>query len=159
MKAIKNLLLSLILTLLFAGASIAESGVFTAGKTARWKGDVDVDTHTFKVAILNNSYAFNPDHDSWSDVSSYEITGTGYTAGGQALTGVVATSEDGLNLCKFDADNAVWNDASFSGYHAVIYDDTNAADVLIASIDFGGIKTVTAGTFTLNFSASGIITE
>jgi hypothetical protein len=39
----------------------------------------------------------------------------------------------------------------------VIYDST-ASDNLIASIDFGGAKTVAAGTFTIQFDANGIIT-
>ena len=47
--------------------------------------------------------------------------------------------------------------ATFTAYHAVIY-DTSVSNDLIASIDFGGAKAVVAGTFTIQWDAAGIIT-
>ena len=48
-------------------------------------------------------------------------------------------------------------DATFTAYHAVIY-DTTASNDLICSLDFSGAKTVSSGTFTIQFDAAGIIT-
>jgi hypothetical protein len=58
---------------------------------------------------------------------------------------------------KWDATDAAWTEATFTAYHAVLWDDT-AADSLICSIDFGGAKTVASGTFTIQWHADGIIT-
>ena len=135
------------------------SGIYTATRLALWKGEIDTDIHTFKIALLNNSHSFNPDHDNWSDVSSNQITGTGYTAGGKDLASFTQIVDDTNNLLRIDADNPSWTSASFTAYHAVIYNDSHANDRLICSIDFGGAQTVSSGTFTINFHSDGIFTE
>lgn len=110
---------------------------------------------TFKVALLDNSHSFNPDHNVWTDVSANEISGTGYTTGGEALTGQSVTQDDTNDLAFWDATDVEWTSATFTAYHAVIYDDT-VSDNLVLSIDFGGEKSVTSGTFTIIWSANGI---
>jgi hypothetical protein len=115
---------------------------------------------TVKVALLNNTHAFTATNDAWADVSANQITGTGYTAGGATLANQAVSVDDVDNEGVFDADDVAWTAASFTAYHAVIYDDTPTtpvADPLIASIDFGGAQTVTAGTFTIQWDAEGII--
>lgn len=135
------------------------SGIYTAVNTAKWKGDIDIDTHSLKCALLANTYTFNPDHDGWADVSAHEITGAGYTAGGQVLTGVVATSEDSLNLSKLDYNDPVWTSSSITARYSVVYSDTHAGKCLIECRDFGADRTSTDGTFTININAAGAITE
>jgi len=60
-------------------------------------------------------------------------------------------------LTKWNATDSAWTTATFTAYHAVIYDSTAGND-LICSIDFGGAKTVSAGTFTIQWDSDGIIT-
>jgi hypothetical protein len=60
------------------------------------------------------------------------------------------------NTATFDATDTSWTTATFTAYHAVIYDTTNTSS-LICSIDFGGAQTVTSGTFTIEWNSSGII--
>ncbi len=123
------------------------------------KKTVDMVYDVIRVMLLNNTHAFNPDHTLKTDVNANEITGTGYTANGAALAGKAVTADNVDDEGVFDANDVSWAAASFSAYHAVIYDDTltSPADMLIASIDFGGIQTVTNGTFTIQFATEGII--
>lgn len=114
---------------------------------------------TIKAALLNNSHAFDATDDVWADISANEISGTGYTAGGKALTGQAVSVDDGDNEGVFDADDLSWTSASLTAYHLVLYNDTpiSPADPLICSIDFGGAQTVTGGTFSITWDAEGII--
>ena len=118
--------------------------------------EVDLEADTIKVALLNNSHSFTATHNTWSQVSANELaSGSGYTTGGAALANKAVTQ---AATTKFDADDTSWSSASFTAYHAVIYDDTIATDDLIASVDFGGAQTVTAGTLTIQWHTDGIIT-
>lgn len=118
--------------------------------------EVDLEADTIKLALLNNSHSFTATHNTWSQVSANEVSGTGYTAGGQALSNKSVTQ---AATTKFDADNVTWSSATISNiYHGVIYDDTLANDDLICSIDFGGAQSVTSADLTVAFHTDGIIT-
>jgi len=135
------------------------SGIYTQFKTEVMKKTLDLVNDTVKVALMNNTHAFTVANIGWAAVSANEITGTGYTAGGQALAGKAVTQDDVDNEGVFDANDISWTGATFSAYHAVIYDDTpiSPADPLICSIDFGGVQTVTSGTFTIQWATEGIV--
>lgn len=108
---------------------------------------------TIKVGLLNNSHSFSATDTTWSSVSANEISGTGYTAGGATLAGQTVTAG---TSCKFDANDTAWTTATFTAYHAVLYDVTNTSS-LIASFDFSGAQSVSAGTFTITWASGGII--
>lgn len=131
------------------------SGIYNRFKANLMNKEVDLEADTIKVALLDNSHGFTATHNQWSEVSANEITGSGYSSPGQDLAGKAVTQ---AATTKWDATNAEWTSATFSAYHAVIYDDTLTNDDLICSIDFGGEKQVTAGTFTIQWDAAGIIT-
>lgn len=118
---------------------------------------VDLSTDTIKVMLLNNTHTFDADHDVPGDINANEISGTGYTPGGVTLTGLTVTQDDANDLMKFDATDASWAGATFTAYHAALWDDTVATDDLICSVDFGGAKSVTAGTFLIQWSTNGIV--
>ena len=110
---------------------------------------------TIKVALLNNSHSFTATNTVWGDDSANELAnGNGYTTNGATLAGQTVTT---AATTKFDGDDTAWTTASFTAYHAVIYDSTNTSS-LICSIDFGGAKTVSSGTFTIQWHTNGIIT-
>lgn len=131
------------------------SGIYNRFKANLMNKEVDLEGDTVKVALLDDSHGFTSTHNQWSEVSANEISGTGYTAGGVALASKAVTQGA---TTKFDADDAEWTSATFTAYHAVIYDDTLTNDDLIASIDFGGAQSVSGGTFTISWHADGIIT-
>lgn len=78
-----------------------------------------------------------------------EISGTGYTATGQALTNIDATSTGTTAFADF-ADES-WTSATFTAASCLIYNDTDAGDPSVSTHDFGGDKSVTSGTFTVQF--------
>lgn len=120
---------------------------------------VDLSGDTIKVMLMNNSHSFNTDHNVPSDVTANEIAnGSGYTTGGATLASKTVTQNDTSNLAVFDAADVSWSSFTASIYHAVLWDDTVATDDLICSIDFGGVQTVTGGTFTIQWDSVGILT-
>ena len=131
------------------------SGIYDRFKYNLMTKQVDLVNDTIKVALMNSNHSFDNTHNTWSQVSSNEITGTGYTSGGKALTNKTVTQGA---TTKWDADDVQWTNATFTAYHAVLYDDTLANKDLICSFDFGGAKEVVNGTFTIQWSSDGIIT-
>jgi hypothetical protein len=132
------------------------SGMYNRFRYNLMAKQVDLTSATLKVALMAVGHSFSATDNTWSQVSANEITntsGSSYVAGGQLLTTPTVTQ---AAATKFDADDSIWTQASFSAYFAVIYDTYN--NNLIACIDFGGVKTVTGGTFTISYNASGIIT-
>ena len=77
-----------------------------------------------------------------------EITGVGYTEGGQNLSNVTINStSNGIVYVSFD--NVVWNPAQFTVRGALIYNFTKS-NASVATLDFGGDKTQAGnGTFTV----------
>lgn len=131
------------------------SGIYNRFKANLMNKIIDMEADTIKCMLLDNSHAFSAGDNVIGDVSANEISGTGYTAGGATLAGKAVTQ---AATTKFDATDTAWTTATFTAYHAVLYDDTIATDDLICSIDFGAAKTVTAGTFTIQWHVDGIIT-
>lgn len=131
------------------------SGIYDRWKANLMNKEVDMEADTIKVMLLNASHSFTTTHNVIGDVNTNQISGTGYTAGGGTLAGKGVTQG---TTTKWDATDLAWTTATFSAWHAVIWDDTVATDDVCFSIDFGGEKSVTAGTFTLKWHASGIAT-
>lgn len=108
---------------------------------------------------LYASTAFDAAATTLASVTGEEATaGTGYTAGGQALTNVTVTVES-TNDAKFDADDVTWTatGGTVSAGFGVLYNDTDADDPPVAFIDFDGTQTAGNGTdFKVIWNASGI---
>ena len=131
------------------------SGIYNRFKANLMNKEVDMEADTIRVMLLDNSHSFTAGDNTKSQIVANEISGTGYTANGEALANKAVTQ---AATTKFDADDTAWSSATFTAYHAVIYDDTLTNDDLIASIDFGGAQAITGATFTIQWHASGIIT-
>lgn len=87
-------------------------------------------------------------------------TGTGYTAGGQALSGVAITTVT-TNDAKFDANDVTWtaSGGSIAAAYGVLYNDTDTNDPPLAYINFDGTQTAGDGTdFLVSWNANGIFT-
>lgn len=134
-----------------------------AGTTA-----MDLDTDTLKGALFDNT--ITPNNDVAASATAYNagvwLTSaevddtTNWDAGGEPLTTVsYARSTTSVVL---DADNLTQGGATCTlpdAYGVHVYDDTIAtpvADQGICYNYFGGVQSVTAGTFTINWNASGI---
>ena len=104
---------------------------------------------TFKIALFTSSATLGASTTAYS--TSNEITnssGTAYTAGGATLTSVTPTTDSTTAVCDFA--DVSFSSASFTANGALIYNDTQS-DKAVAVIAFGGDKTVTSGTFTIQF--------
>ena len=114
------------------------AGVFTIYNTVAEliaDGTLDLDTHTFKIALLTSAYTPNLAHDEYADISGSEVAnGSGYTTGGATLTTVTWAQTGGV--ATFDSDNAVWTatGGSITARYAAIYDDTSSGKKLIGYV-------------------------
>ena len=112
--------------------------------------DNDISDDTFKVALVTSSYSPDKDtHEHFDDITN-EVSGTGYTAGGNTVTGTLTldNANDKLTL-EFASTN--WTSATITARGAVYYSSTGTASTstLIAYNDFGSDVAVTAGTLAL----------
>ena len=109
------------------------------------RGNTNADS--FKLALYTSSAslgAATTDYSSTNEVAN----GNGYTTGGNTLvnTGVGLTSTTAFT----DFSDTSFTSASFTANGCLIYNDTNA-DRAVCAIAFGSDKTVTSGTFTIQF--------
>ena len=123
--------------------------------------EVDWDTDTIKVALLTSSYTPNQDtHDYYDDVVANEVSGTGYTAGGNTLASKTITYDGSNNVIILDAADTTWSSSTITARYAVVYDDSgasNAAKALIGYVDFGSDQSSTNGNFTITWDSTGIV--
>jgi len=125
-------------------------------KRALLAGEIDLDAHTLKIALVA-AYTPNIDtHNGWADISANEESGTGYTAGGKTLASLAVTEDTTNDRGKFDAADVTWTGLDVgTPSHAVLYDDTHATKCLIA---YWPITTASnGGDYTLQFHADGIL--
>ena len=105
---------------------------------------------TFKIALYDSDATLGASTTAFS--TSEEITntsGTAYTSGGATLTSVTPVASSTTAVCDFA--DVSYTDASFTANGCLIYNDSASGDPACAVIAFGGDKTVTSGTFTIQF--------
>lgn len=100
-------------------------------------------TGTLKMALYTAQA--NLDADTLVYTTDNEVVGTGYTAGGEVLTGVTVAKSGTVAYLTFN--NVTWDPASFTARGALIY-NTNLGNLAVAVLDFGSDKTA-ASTFTV----------
>jgi len=113
--------------------------------------------NTFNIALYTSSATLSASTTAYS--SSNEITnssGTAYTAGGKALTSVTPTLDSSTAVCDFA--DVSWTSASFTANGCLIYNDSHSTDASVCAVAFGGDKTVSSGTFTIQFPAAAATT-
>lgn len=120
--------------------------------------DLDSAGTTIKVMLVTNTYTPDFDtHDFVNDVTN-EVTGTGYTAGGQALTTKTVTQDNTNDRGVFDADDVTWASSTITARGAVLYKDTGSAATspLIYALNFGSDFSSSSGNFTIVWDSTGI---
>jgi len=107
---------------------------------------------TFKIALYSTLATLDAATTVYTTLN--EVTGTGYTAGGNTLViSQVPTSTSTETTAWLNFANSSWTSASFSADGALIYNSTQG-NKAVAVLNFGGTKTATAQTFTVTFPAS-----
>jgi hypothetical protein len=110
----------------------------------------DLAADTLKIALYTSSASL--DASTTAFTTSNEISGTGYSSGGETLTSTTVSTSG--TTAFFDADDPTWTSASFTARGALIYNSTNG-NKAIAVLNFGGDFTVSSGTFRIVFPAAG----
>ena len=118
-------------------------------------GSIDYDTDTFKVMLTTSAYVENKDtHTRRSDITN-EVTGTGYTAGGNTATVTVGAVDTANDRVDISLGGTTWPTSTITARKAVYYKSRGGlatADEIIAVVDFGADVSTTVGTFTLTAS-------
>ena len=118
------------------------------------RGTIDFDTDTFKAMLTTSSYAENKDTDDFRNDVTNEVTGTGYTAGGNTVT-VTVTLDTTNDRVDISLGGTTWTTSTITARKAVYYKSrggASSADEVIAVNDFGSDVITSGGTFTLNAS-------
>ena len=110
--------------------------------------------NTFNLALYTSSATINKSTTAYADTN--EISGTGYTAKGKALTSVTPVLDSDTAVCDFA--NVSWTSSSFTANGCLIFNEDASGDPAVCTIAFGGDKTVTSGTFTIEFPAAAAST-
>jgi len=112
------------------------------------------------MMLLTSSHTTDIDTQEFiDDVSTNEISGTGYTAGGKQLANEATSVDNTDNEAVLDADDLVWTSSSFTARYAVLYDDTGTPSTsrIWAIYDLGADKIADGGSFTLTINSEGLI--
>jgi len=107
--------------------------------------------HSFKLALYTSSATLGATTTDYS--ATNEVSGTGYSAGGGALTNVTPTTSGTTAFTDFD--DLTFSTATITANGALIYNTTtgggSSTTDSVVVLAFGGDKTSTAGDFTIQF--------
>ena len=114
------------------------------------KGTHNFTSNTIKLAL----YTANPyttASAAYSSGSANQVSGTGYTTGGNTLGSPVVANQTSVATLTFA--QSQWTTATFGAAFGVIYNNS-ASDKLVVVLDFGGTKSCSNGTFTITFPST-----
>ena len=122
----------------------------TAGITNSFRSEVlqrihDIVDDEIKMALYSSAATLGKDTTAYS--ATNEISGTGYTAGGQVLSGVVVNTEDDVVFVDFD--NPQWAGSTIAARAALIYNATRD-NRSVCVIDFGRVISSSSEIFRFN---------
>jgi hypothetical protein len=123
----------------------------TSFKAELYEGIHDLIDDTIKIALFNANADLTASTTAYS--TNQEVTGTGYTAGGNTLTGATVRSSGTTAYVSFD--NTTWSSASFTCRGALIY-NSSKANRSVAVLNFGSDKIVANGTLTIEFPTNDV---
>ena len=134
------------------------SAICNSFKVEILKGEHDFTASTgdtFNIALFTSSATLAAGTTAYASTGMNEMSGTGYTAGGKALTSVTPTLDSSTACCDFD--DISWTSSTFTANACLIYND-DSSDKAVCAVAFGGDKSVSSGTFTIQFPAKAATT-
>ena len=109
--------------------------------------------NVFNIALYTSSASMGAGTTAYTTTNEISNTsGSSYSAKGKALTNITPVLNSTTAVVDFD--NISWTSASFTANGCLIFNDTATGDPACCVIAFGGDKTVTSGTFTIEFPAA-----
>lgn len=121
-------------------------------------GLINYPTATVRVMLVTSAYTPNQDTHQYVSSVTGEASGTGYTAGGQALAGKAISYTTATNVTMLDANDPSWTTITVTFRYAVFYVDTGTSSTspLISWMDFGSDQSASAATLTITLPTTGI---
>ena len=106
--------------------------------------------NTFNIALYDSDASLGAGTTAYTTSEEISNTsGSAYSAKGKALTSVTPAASSTTAVCDFS--DISWTSASFTARGCMIFNDSASGDPSVCCIDFGGDKTATNGTFTVQF--------
>ena len=113
--------------------------------------------NSFKLALYTSSATLNKSTTAYSTSNEISNTsGSAYSAKGKALTSVTPVLDSSTAVCDFS--DVSWTSASFTANGCLIFNDSATGDPAVCAVAFGGDKSVSSGTFTIQFPAAAATT-
>lgn len=116
----------------------------TSFKKELFEAEHDFTADTFKIALFTSSATLGASTTAYSTTN--EVSGTGYTAGGETLSNITVTTSGITAFIDFD-DVSITN-ATITARGALIY-NSSKSNKAVAVYDFGSDQSSTAATFTI----------
>jgi len=118
------------------------------------KHDFDASSDTYKLAMYTSLATLGASTENY--ITSNEVTSSSYTAGGKALVNSGVKMSSAVAFTDFA--DVSWTGVTLSARGSLIYNTqtnggTGTTDA-VCVLDFGGVKTATSGTFTIQFPAN-----
>ena len=122
-------------------------------------GDYDYSADSWKLALIDNTSppAVDDADITWATIDANEVSGTGYTAGGEALTSVTWTWNSTLDRWEFKAADITWTinaSGPTDAYYAVLV-NTTTGDCAVW-VDLDGPVSLQADDISVEWSSDGI---
>lgn len=121
---------------------------------------LNIGADTLNVALFNNTLTPSPDTDpatyAVAPYNANEVSGTGWSAGGVALSTPTMTLVAGVGV-MFDAVDVSQATTTLTNARGcLIYDNTLTPKCAIVFVNFGADYSTTAGTFAITWDANGV---
>jgi len=107
-------------------------------------GQHDLDTDVLKIALYTSAAILGPDTPTYTTTG--EVSGIGYTAGGQVLTNVTVQLSSSQGIAYVSFDNPTWAATTFTTRGALIY-NSSKSNKSIAVLNFGADQTTLSQQF------------
>ena len=142
-----------------SGGAISASGMFVQTMLDTLDATqlaIDSSSDQFDGRLVTDSYTPNfSTHTAWSSASGNEVSGTGYSAGGVALTSFAAAVNSGA--LTLDATDTVYSTTTLSSVMAEIWvDDTLTGDPMLVLFDFVTAVDTVAGDLTVQYGSPAV---
>ena len=132
-----------------------QQGLTNSFKQEMLQAGQNLATDTLKMALYTGFADLGPTTTAYTTAS--EVVGTGYTAGGELVTGATISVDAQTNTVYVDFSDVSWPGANFTARGALIYNVTRS-NASVAILDFGADKLFTSATNTVTMPVNSATT-
>jgi hypothetical protein len=134
---------------------VIQQGLTNSFKQEMLQAGQNLATDTLKMALYTGYADLGPATTAYTTAS--EVVGTGYTAGGELVTGATISIDVQTNTVYVDFNDVSWPGANFTARGALIYNVTRS-NASVAVLDFGSDKIFTSATNTVTMPVNSATT-